>query len=302
MTSSNPSASHPWWDASPNHPEFERDSSEVSVADEGMWAVLESKIAVGLIEPKPIPEPARQCLSALRRPETAAVDIAAILARNGGFGERFLALAQAADWWPSSGNGAAALAAIGTRRLRLLAWAAGLAVSFDAVDRVEARAHVTRSVACATACAHVAARLELDADAAWLAGFFHNAGRILVNGAAAELEAQGWPIAQRIHFGSWKKRLCAIAGAELALSWDLPDDVVDGASQHFDRLGPLTPDMALVALGTRITTRLRSREEDDGGMVVTEAIVNGLRRDRLALLATLEGVDAAVDRACDLVN
>jgi len=142
----------------------------------------------------------------------------------------------------------------------------------------------------------------VDRVAAWLAGFFHNAGRILVNGAAAELEAQGWPIAQRIHFGSWKKRLCAIAGAELALSWDLPDDVVDGASQHFDRLGPLTPDMALVALGTRITTRLRSREEDDGGMVVTEAIVNGLRRDRLALLATLEGVDAAVDRACDLVN
>jgi hypothetical protein len=60
--------------------------------------------------------------------------------------------------------------------------------------------------------------------------------------------------------------------------------------------------MALVALGTRITTRLRGREDDDGGMVVTDAIVNGLKHDRLALLATLEGVDVAVERACDLVN
>lgn len=302
MTSSTPSASTAWWDAEPNHPDFDRDSGDVSVSDEGLWEVLDAKMTVRTVATRPLPTPARLCLTALRRPDSAAVDIAAILARHPAFGERFLAFASVAGWWPTSGNGSDALAAIGTRRLRILAWAAGLAVAFVESDRAEAPRRLSRSVACATACAHVAARLGGDADAAWLAGFFHNAGRVLVDDAAVELEAKEWTPAQRVHFHAWKRRLCAIAGAELALAWDLPDDVVDGASQHFDRLGPLTPDMALVALGTRITTRLRGREDDDGGMVVTDAIVNGLKHDRLALLATLEGVDVAVERACDLVN
>ena len=51
MTSSNPSASHPWWDASPNRPEFERDSSEVSVADEGPEGPEGAQVAEWLFEP-----------------------------------------------------------------------------------------------------------------------------------------------------------------------------------------------------------------------------------------------------------
>ncbi len=291
-----------WWDAIPNHPEFHRDSFGVSNADEGTWAILESEVKTGLVAQSHLPATAQMCLDALRRPESAPADLAAIFARNPAFGERVLALAQVAKWWPQAGNGAEALSAIGTRRLRILTYAAALATVFSERFGRDAQPYIQQAVATATACHHVATRLNLDADDAWLAGFFHDAGAACVDEAAAQLESRGWPLTHKAHFKAWKARLHSIAGAELTLAWDLPDDVVDGASHHFEKSGPLTSEMALVALGTRIATRLRGREEDDGGMVVTESVTRGLRRDRLTLLATLTGVELAIDRACDLVS
>jgi HD-like signal output (HDOD) protein len=122
-------------------------------------------------------------------------------------------------------------------------------------DEVEASFH--RSVLCGVICRVAAPLLRLNVADAYLCGLLHDIGesriyRILSEGKATLSPEEAAPLVQKYH---------PRAGAELAMRWALPDEIVQVCRRHEERGAPPSDQLRLVRVADLVAAPVKDQSE-----------------------------------------
>jgi HD-like signal output (HDOD) protein len=122
-------------------------------------------------------------------------------------------------------------------------------------DEVEASFH--RSVLCGVICRVAAPLLRLNVADAYLCGLLHDIGesriyRILSEGKATLSPEEAAPLVQKYH---------PRAGAELAMRWALPDEIVQVCRRHEERGAPPSDQLRLVRVADLVAASVKDQSD-----------------------------------------
>lgn len=191
----------------------------------------------------------------------------------------------------------------GMGQVRTLALAACLNDAFPMVSGLDRQEFWQQSMACAGYAGWLAGKLEVDPQAAWLAGLMLRLGELVIAQklplALAEIERQ-----PHLPGGRWERETHLLGftessvTAEMARRWHFPDDVVRGldhaseplASKPFCRLGGVLHLAELLA--EMSPHRDQAREAVDA---LPQDLLQALRLDHDWFIAQLPDVDGFLD-------
>jgi putative nucleotidyltransferase with HDIG domain len=231
--------------------------SAASLAEAALVQTLEGgRAALPLL-----PQVATQALELANKQESTVREFAELIMKDPPIAARFLATANSALY--SRGQ---TIRSVHDAVARI-----GLAASRDLVFQVvygstmagmkhfqaEVQASFSRSVLCGVLCRVAAPLLGLDVSDAYLCGLLHDIGesrvyRILDEGKQVPDAEEAAGLARKHH---------PRAGAELAMRWALPDDIVQVCRRHEEPGPPTTDRLRLV----RLSDVLAPRVEDPAG-------------------------------------
>jgi HD-like signal output (HDOD) protein len=134
-----------------------------------------------------------------------------------------------------------AIALAGMNQVRTLALSACLSEAFPTIQGLDRQEFWHESLSCAAYAAWLAQHLEVDAQAAWLAGFMLRLGELLIGQSAPHTVAE---IERLPHIpgGRWEReqRLTGFSEgqitAELARRWNFPDTLAQGLERSAEPL------------------------------------------------------------------
>ncbi|WP_018411078.1 HDOD domain-containing protein [Methyloversatilis thermotolerans] len=189
-----------------------------------------------------------------------------------------------------------AITLIGTRAMRTLVISAGLTGVFTKVQGVDLKDFWRHALTTASAAAMLAKEARMDAESAYSAGLMHRVGQLMIHIAfprvAEEIarDCRDLSVAERAAVEQVKLHTnhCEV-GAELAVRWNFPDDIVQ-ALKHYSQ--PQHPDAGKLARIVHLAAQLAFDIEDQ---VQPENIAEHLNKaltddcglDRLALVPAI---------------
>jgi len=195
-----------------------------------------------------LPQVANQALELANNPESSVREFGELVMKDPPIAARFLATANSALY--SRGQTihsvTDAVARIGLGGSRDLVFQVVYASTVSGLKRFqeEVQASFQRSVLCGIICRIGAPLLRLDIGDAYLCGLLHDIGesrvyRILSEGKAVPGNEEATDLVRKHH---------PRAGAELAMRWALPDDIVQVCRRHEEKGAPPTEQLRLVRL------------------------------------------------------
>ncbi len=246
-----------------------------------------------------IPAVAAEAMALLAQPDADPADISAIIHRDQQLAGDIMRFANSALFAGSTSvtNLPQAILRVGFRRARSLIFAASLrAVVYSGSEVARAERLWEHSVGCAAIASRLARNVRRDPDDLYLAGLFHDVGKSVVLALLDTLAMRSQHKGLRVHFvdqviAEHHERV----GAELAIQWNLPDEVVDCIQRHTEAdQTPLTPAQAVVTLANNCCHRLAIGCEDDGRAIAGPLVQRALQITDDDLPAVLDGVLEAV--------
>jgi HD-like signal output (HDOD) protein len=195
-----------------------------------------------------LPQVAHQALELANNPDSSVREFGELVMKDPPIAARFLATANSALY--SRGQAihsvTDAVSRIGLGGSRDLVLQVVYASTVSGLKRFqdEVQASFRRSVLCGIICRIGAPLLRLDIADAYLYGLLHDIGesrvyRILSEGKAAPGDEEATELVRKYH---------PRAGAELAMRWALPDDIVQVCRRHEETGTPPTEQLRLVRI------------------------------------------------------
>ncbi len=228
-----------------------------SVAEAALVQILEGgRAALPLL-----PHVAAQALELANNPESSVREFAELIMKDPPIAARFLATANSALY--SRGQTirsvSDAVARIGLSGSRDLVFQVVYASTVSGMKRFqeEVQASFQRSVLCGVICRIVAPLLRVNVADAYLCGLLHDIGesrvyRILSESKGHPSPAEAHALVQKYH---------PRAGAELAMRWALPDEIVQVCRRHAETGPPPSDSLRMVRVADVIAAQVESGAE-----------------------------------------
>ncbi len=233
-------------------------SSAVSMIEATLIQTLEGgRAALPLL-----PQVAAQALEIANNADSTVREFSELIMKDPPIAARFLATANSALY--SRGQTIRsvhdAVARIGLAASRDLVFQVVYASTMTGMKHFqsEVQASFRRSVLCGVLCRIAAPLLGLDISDAYLCGLLHDIGesrvyRILDEAKAVPSTEEAAQLVRKYH---------PRAGAELAMRWALPDDIVQVCRRHEDNEGPASERLRLVRLADLLVSRLEDATKE----------------------------------------
>lgn len=286
----------PWWEIRRDSPAPPADTSPMEAA---IRARTVAAVAGGRFTIPQVPAVAIEAMNLLARPDSDLADIGKVVERDQRLAADLLSYANSALFAGAAQatNLPQALMRVGFKRARGVLLSACLKGAMYSGAEVKRAERLWRhSCASAAACARIARNLGLNADDLYLCGLFHDVGKLVVLSILDQVGLRSAPQPVRAEVvEAIVEDLHERVGAEVAMQWGLPDDIVDVVQRHREKdATSLTVAQAVVSIADYCCRRLGAgasdTEADDGGPVAGLIALRSLQftPDRLAML--LEGV------------
>jgi HD-like signal output (HDOD) protein len=209
-----------------------------------------------------LPQVAAQALELANNPDSGVREFAELIMKDPPIAARFIATANSALYSRGqtirSVNDAVARVGLGAARDLVLqvVYASTLAglKSFHA----EVQASFERSVLCGVICRVGAPLLRLNVADAYLCGLLHDIGesrvyRILSEGKLTPSTEEATALVHKYH---------PRAGAELAMRWALPDEIVQVCRRHGEKGAPASEQLRLVRVADLIVSNVKLQSDE----------------------------------------
>jgi putative nucleotidyltransferase with HDIG domain len=199
---------------------------------------------------------AAHALELANDPESSVREFGELIMKDPPIAARFLATANSALY--SRGQTirsvSDAIARIGLGSARDLVFQVVYATTVTGMKRFqeEVQASFQRSVSCGVICRIAAPMLRLDVADAYLCGLLHDIGesriyRILSEGKAIPTSSEAALLVEKYH---------PRAGAELAMRWALPDEIVQVCRRHSEKGPPPSDQLRLVRVADLLVSHV----------------------------------------------
>jgi HD-like signal output (HDOD) protein len=208
-----------------------------------------------------LPQVAMQALELANNPASGVREFADLIMKDPPIAARFMATANSALY--SRGQAIRSVhdgvARIGLGSARDLVFQVVYANTITGLKafRSEVEASFQRSVLCGVICRVVAPLLRLNVSDAYLCGLLHDIGesrvyRILSEAKVAPIAEEATALVQKYH---------PRAGAELAMRWALPDEIVQVCRRHEEKGPPSSDHLRLVRIADLVVCHVKEPSE-----------------------------------------
>jgi HD-like signal output (HDOD) protein len=209
-----------------------------------------------------LPHVATQALELANNPDSGVREFADLIMKDPPIAARFIATANSALY--SRGQTirsvSDAVARIGLGAARDLVFQVVYASTMTGLTafQSEVEASFQRSVLCGVICRVGAPLLRLNVADAYLCGLLHDIGesrvyRILSEGKVRPVEGEAEALVRKYH---------PRAGAELAMRWALPDEIVQVCRRHEDKGTAPSEQLRLVRVADLVAVHVRAQTAD----------------------------------------
>jgi len=232
--------------------------SAVSMTEAALVQTLEGgRAALPLL-----PQVAQQALELANNPDSTVREFSELIMKDPPIAARFLATANSALYSRGQTIRSAqeAVARIGLAASRDLVFQVVYAATMTGLKHFhnEVQASFRRSVLCGVICRIAAPVLGLDISDAYLCGLLHDIGesrvyRILDESKGVPSGEEAAQLVSKYH---------PRAGAELAMRWALPDDIVQVCRRHEDKDTPPNDRLRLVRLADLLAPRIEEATKE----------------------------------------
>jgi HD-like signal output (HDOD) protein len=209
-----------------------------------------------------LPHVATQALELANDPDSGVREFAELIMRDPPIAARFIATANSALY--SRGQTIRsvqdAIARIGLGAARDLVFQVVYANAVTGLKAFQAQVEASfqRSVLCGVICRLAAPLLRLNVADAYLCGLLHDIGesrvyRILSESKVPPAEGEVAALVRKYH---------PRAGAELAVRWALPDEIVQVCRRHEERGAPSSDQLRLVRVADMVVEHVREQSDN----------------------------------------
>lgn len=208
-----------------------------------------------------LPQVAMQALELANNRESTVREFSELIMKDPPIAARFIATANSALYARGqtirSVNDAVARIGLGGARDLVFQVVYASTVTGLKAFQSEVEASFQRSVLCGVICRVGAPLLRLNVADAYLCGLLHDIGesriyRILSEAKVAPSPEDAAALVQKYH---------PRAGAELAMRWALPDEIVQVCRRHEDKGAPSSDQLRLVRLADLVVTHVKSQSD-----------------------------------------
>jgi HD-like signal output (HDOD) protein len=208
-----------------------------------------------------LPHVATQALDLANKPDASVREFAELIMKDPPIAARFIATANSALY--SRGQSIRsvndAVARIGLGGARDLVFQVVYASTVSGLERfqTEVQESFERSVLCGVICRVAAPLLRLNIADAYLCGLLHDIGESRVYRILSESKLTPTPDEARSLVHKYHPR----AGAELAIRWALPDEIVQVCRRHEEKGVPTSDQLRLVRVGDIVAPFVKEQSE-----------------------------------------
>jgi len=229
-----------------------------------------------------LPQVAESALRLANDPDARINDLAELVDTDPPIAARFLSVANSVAYWRGllTSSTQSAIVRLGLANTRDLLFQVVYAASSGGLKRyqIQVQRSFKRSVVAAVAARTAASELGIETDYDYMSGLLHDIGeariyRILDGLPKVENPKLAKELVQRYH--------CA-AGAEVAMAWKLPTEIVDACAAHHDPSAAGAPHVRLV--------------------MIADAVVDAIEAGRTADLSRFEGLLVDVGTARKIID
>jgi HD-like signal output (HDOD) protein len=208
-----------------------------------------------------LPQVATQALELANNPDSGVREFSELIMRDPPIAARFIATANSALYSRGqtirSVQDAVARIGLGAARDLVFQVVYANTVSGLKAFQSEVEQSFQRSVLCGVICRLAGPLLRLNVADAYLCGLLHDIGesrvyRILSEGKMPPAETEVGPLVQKYH---------PRAGAELAMRWALPDEIVQVCRRHEDKGPPSSDQLRLVRIADLVVSHVKEQSD-----------------------------------------
>jgi HD-like signal output (HDOD) protein len=208
-----------------------------------------------------LPQVATQALELANNPDSGVREFAELIMKDPPIAARFIATANSALYSRGqtirSVNDAVARIGLGASRDLVFQVVYASTLAGLKAFQTEVQVSFERSVLCGVICRVGAPLLRVNVADAYLSGLLHDIGesrvyRILSEGKLIPSAEEATALVQKYH---------PRAGAELAMRWALPDEIVQVCRRHEEKGTPTSDQLRLVRVADLIAPHVQSQSE-----------------------------------------
>ena len=205
-----------------------------------------------------LPQVAEAALRLANDPDARINDLAELVDTDPPIAARFMSVANSVAYWRGllTSSTQSAIVRLGLANTRDLLFQVVYAASSGGLKRYQAHVQKSfkRSVVAAVAARIAARELELSSEYDYMSGLLHDIGeariyRILDGLPRVDDQKLVRDLVQRYH---------TAAGAEVAMAWKLPTEIVDACAAHHDHQAIGVPHVRLVMIADAVVEALES--------------------------------------------
>ncbi len=194
--------------------------------------------------------------------DASVLELAQLVDNDPPIAARFLSVANSAAYWRgySASSTQDAIVRLGLAATRDLLFQVVYASSTQGLKKFHTHVQRSfgRSVRCGVAARSICRELRQPYEYAYMAGLLHDIGEARIYRILADLPK---PVEGPRHVEELVQRHHAAAGAEIAMTWRLPADIVDVCAAHHDEAAAGAPHVRLIMLADAVVAALdRERE------------------------------------------
>ena len=203
-----------------------------------------------------LPQVAEAALRLANDPDARIMDLAELVDTDPPIAARFMSVANSVAYWRGlvTSSTQSAIVRLGLANTRDLLFQVVYAASSGGLKRyqMQVQRSFRRSVIAAVAARTAARELELESEYDYMSGLLHDIGeariyRILDGLPKTDDQKLVTALVQRYH---------TAAGAEVAMAWKLPTEIVDACAAHHDPAAAAVPHVRLVMIADAVCDAL----------------------------------------------
>lgn len=203
-----------------------------------------------------LPQVAEAALRLANDPDARITDLAGLVDTDPPIAARFMSVANSVAYWRGllTSSTQSAIVRLGLANTRDLLFQVVYAASSGGLKRfqIPVQRSFKRSVVAAVAARTAARELEMETEYDYMSGLLHDIGeariyRILDGLPRFEDPKLAKELVQRYH---------TAAGAEVAMAWKLPTEIVDACAAHHDPAAAAVPHVRLVMIADAVVDAL----------------------------------------------
>ena len=207
-----------------------------------------------------LPRVASVALSLASDPRAKIQDLARLVDTDPPIAARFLSMTNSVAYWRGylAASTQAAIVRLGLANTRDLLFQVVYAGSTRGLERYQNAVEncFRRSVMAAVACKITAEELRIGGEYDYMAGLLHDIGEAriyrILDDIPKHVKLDQREVRQLVH------RYHCAAGAEVAMAWQLPSEIVDACAAHHDDMGTRVPHVRLVMIADALVGILKS--------------------------------------------